>query len=128
MILVDTSVWIEYFRQRAGITVLFEEKLLARELSAPSFVFGELLQGARNKRERSVLHQVWASLPRLREDDIWIQAGEFAGKTTIFAKGVGLIDVAILHTARQHQAKLWTLDKKLLKLVLPSERFDPACA
>jgi predicted nucleic acid-binding protein len=125
LIVVDTSVWIEYFRQRGNIPAVVEERLITRELCAPSFVFGELLQGARDKRERDILLRVWESLPRLREDGVWIQAGEFAGRTRTFAKGVGLIDVAVLHIARLHQATLWTLDEKLRKLILPNERFDP---
>jgi predicted nucleic acid-binding protein len=124
MILVDTSVWVEFFRQKGALVSIFEEKLVARELCAPSFVFGELLQGAKDARERSILHKVWASLPRLEEEGVWIRAGEFASKHKTFAKGVGLLDVAILMTARHHQTRLWTLDKKLRGLMNASEQFN----
>ena len=51
MIIVDTSIWIEFFK---GNTKVFEElkELLEKgNVLGVEWIFGELLQGARDKRE-----------------------------------------------------------------------------
>ena len=55
MILPDTSVWIEFLRQRQPLTAEFERLLSEHRLVAASPVFGELLQGTRDDTEREGL-------------------------------------------------------------------------
>ena len=41
----------------------------------------------------------------------------------LFSKGIGLIDCAIIISARRHHAKIWTLDKKLNNILEEEEKF-----
>ena len=45
------------------------------------------------------------------------EAGEFAGRRRLGDHGVGLIAAVILVAARKARAKLWTLDRKLSRLL-----------
>jgi predicted nucleic acid-binding protein len=128
VIVVDTSIWIEFFRGRLPNLAAFEEQLTTRAITAPSFVFGELLQGSRDERERSLLRSVAVSVEQIDETGVWLDAGDFASKHKTFARGVGLIDVAILLVSRRRRARVWTLDKNLRALLRKEERFDPAKA
>ncbi len=115
MTVVDTSVWIEYLRGNQGIANLLIQMLNNRKVTAVSAVFGELLQGVRNKRERAVITGFWENLPSASETGIFIEAGLLSLEYNLFTQGVGLIDCYILAYALQHDYAIWTLDKKMQK-------------
>ena len=83
------------------------------------FIFGELLQGVKNSREKDIIHAYWKSVSRLSEPDIWLEAGDYSGKKGLIEKGVGLIDAAIIILALKNGPQVWTLDKKLKSVLEP---------
>ena len=123
MIIADTSIWIEYLKQRDPIFQRVEVLLEIAEILAVECIFGELLQGARNKREREIVEGYWENLPRADEKGLWIEAGLYSGRHKLFAKGVGLIDAAIIVAARRGKAKIWTLDIKLSGILPPEIQY-----
>lgn len=120
MIIVDTSVWIEFLRGhqpfQSDMLALIEE----RRIAVPDCVFGELLVGARDERERSLLLAYRDNLPVAGGEGLLIRAGLYAGREKLRDRGVGLIDAAILVAAVESGCPVWTLDGKL-KCVLPGE-------
>jgi predicted nucleic acid-binding protein len=64
MILVDTSVWVEFLKGHHPYLDQMKQLLEDREILAVEPVFGELLQGARDDRERRVLLDFWENLPK----------------------------------------------------------------
>ena len=126
MILVDTSVWIEFFRSNQAIFSVLAPEIERQNALAVECVFGELLQGVQNSRESAIISDYWNNLPRIDESGLWIEAGTYSGKNKLFAKGIGLIDVFLIAVAKKHRAKLWTLDKKLLSALQSAEIFTTA--
>lgn len=124
MIVADTSIWIEYLRGRPSFIdtmgVLIDEgKVVALEC-----VFGELLQGAKSQREKNILTGYWQELPKVDEVGIWIDAGLLSYKNKLLAKGVGLIDLAIVSAARNNGLRVWSLDKQLKSILEAHEIFE----
>ena len=118
MIIADTSVWIEYLKgKNPEITQSLKPRLERRKVVAISAVFGELLQGVKNKREREVINSFWKNLPHVDETDLFIEAGNIANEYKLYSKGVGLIDGYILSAALRHNLPIWTLDKKLDRVI-----------
>lgn len=120
MIIVDTSVWIEFFRGNPLYFENFAGLLSGRELIGLPWVFGELIQGARNKKEVETLTRTWDYIPKPEQsvtERAWIQAGTESFKGKWLARGVGLIDAAIFSVALDLQVKVWTLDKKLVEIL-----------
>lgn len=117
MIIADTSVWIEFLKGNAEIISLLTPYMRRGDVVATSAIFGELLQGVRNKRERQVVEAFWNSLPKVDENLLFIEAGKLSNKHKLYARGVGLIDCYILAAALKHDYALWTLDKKLLSVI-----------
>lgn len=117
MILADTSVWIEYLKGNVEISGIFTPYLKRNHIVASSAVFGELLQGVKNKRERTVIEQFWLNLPRLDENALFIEAGRLSNQYKLYSRGIGLIDCYLLAAALKNDCALWTLDKKLLEAV-----------
>ena len=125
MIILDTSVWIEYFRGNPPFYKHVSDLLVRNEVCAVSPIFGELLQGAGNTGERAVISEIWNNLPKAPEDELFIRAGTESGRNKWPDKGVGLIDGVILMAARENVSFIWTLDRKLMRLLKPEEKYHP---
>jgi predicted nucleic acid-binding protein len=116
MTLVDTSVWIDFFRQSdPSIDKTLSDLLENNEVVALSAVFGELLQGAKNKSEEKTILEFWEYLPKVEEEELLIEAGKLSREHGLSAKGVGLLDSCILAASRMNNLQVWSLDKKLLE-------------
>ena len=119
MIIADTSVWIEFLKGNELVFSKMQALLENLEIVALEPVFGELLQGAKNKRERQIILDYWKNSPRIDIQDLWIDAGLYAGEKKLFSKGVGLIDGYIIVASLKTSAQVWTFDEKLSKILQP---------
>ena len=118
MIIVDTSVWIEFLKGKdSDILNNFLVLLKKREVMAVSPVFGELLQGAKKEKERKIISGFWQNLPKTDEENAFIKAGELSYQQKLNDKGIGLIDAYILAVALENDFSVWTLDKKLQRAI-----------
>lgn len=110
MILVDSSVWIDHFRN--------DNKLLSMLLSNGAivmheFILGELAIG--NFKNRKVILSLLDSIPKLSKltHDEFIY---FLEQNSFYGRGVGFVDIHLLGSTKLAGVKIWTLDKSLLKL------------
>lgn len=107
VLLVDTSVWIDHFRQRdARLSAALE----AGEVLTHPFVIGELACGA--LRNRATVLELLAQLPSAASaahDEVMhlIDSHKLAGT------GVGWIDAHLVAAVRITGATLWTHDAAL---------------
>jgi len=123
MILIDTSIWIEFLKAKSPYYDEVSDLLEENRVLALSCIFGELLQGAKSKRERTIIKDIWTYLPRIDERHLFIKAGLESGIKKWTDKGIGLIDSVIITSARQTNAKIWTLDKKIQTILKSNERY-----
>ncbi len=70
MILIDSSVWIDFLKCRPFIFPIVQTLLERQSIVATGCVFGELLQGAKNSRERDIIFEYWDNLPKRDEDGL----------------------------------------------------------
>lgn len=122
MVLLDTSVWIEYFRPRpqinpAIVALLLEERRVVTCLP----VRAELYSGVYFPEARRKF--VWAfDASRTIDPDwnavgTWDQLASFAQVAHRRGLGLpGLVDRMILLAARESDGYLWTLERKLQRL------------
>ena len=108
MILVDTSVWIEYFRK--GDETL-ESLLDEGQVLMHPYVMGELACGALESRERIL--RDFTDMPQLgkaTDEEVlyYIEHHQLMGS------GVGYLDAHLLASVHlAENVRLWTRDKKL---------------
>ena len=115
MILADTSIWIEFLRQsNSAVNDRMLLQLEEGDIFTLSAVFGELLQGVKNRDEYDLILDFWKSTPKIREDMLFIEAGKLSSTYKLLSNGIGLIDCYILAGAITSGIELWTLDKRLL--------------
>ncbi|WP_432713681.1 PIN domain-containing protein [Pedobacter sp.] len=114
MIILDTSVWIEYFKGNEPYFSQCQQSLEESEIGTIEIIFAELLQGALNKREVETIKAYYELIPKLNIDTLFMLAGEFSRNEKLISKGIGLIDACIITATIKSKAKLWTLDKKIM--------------
>ncbi len=123
MIILDTSIWIEFLKNNPAYYLPVKGLLENRRVLAIECIFGELLQGAKNKREIEVISLYWDNLPKAAMENGWIEAGIYSSLNKLTSHGVGIIDCFIIVTARKVNAQIWSLDKKLNSLLKKEEYF-----
>jgi len=123
MIILDTSIWIEFLKNNPEYYSKVKDLLENRKVLAIECVFGELLQGAKNKREIEIISLYWENLPKEIIENGWIEAGKYSSINKLTSIGVGIIDSFIIVTARKVNAPIWSLDKKLNSLLNKEEKY-----
>jgi predicted nucleic acid-binding protein len=123
-VVFDTSVWIEYFKANPDFFGPCQQLLEGRSVYAMDIIFAELVQGARGRRELSVIGGYYESLPRLHNGGLIYEAGLFSQQEKLISKGVGLIDAIIIYGVMKHSLQLWTLDKKIMKFLSSDYLFE----
>ncbi|EKR74735.1 PIN domain-containing protein [Leptospira noguchii] len=124
MILVDTSVWIEFFRGNEPYYSELKELIESSEVLVHEVVFGELLQGCKNKNEVSFILEYWKNLNTLTSDGSFLSAGKLSFESKHIDKGIGLIDSVLINEVRSNKLRLWTLDKKILNVLDKKEIYS----
>jgi predicted nucleic acid-binding protein len=118
-VLIDTSVWIDHFRNgnAALVTLLGQDAALTHPM-----VIGEIACGtppAPRTRTLDDLHQ----LPMIQDAGLR-ETMAFIERASMYGMGCGLIDMVLLtSTLITPGATLWTLDKRLAAL---AQRFGVA--
>lgn len=125
-ILVDTSVWIDYFRGKENVQTALFGHIEQGRVCTLGCIFAELLQGAGSVKESDVLLSYFESLPRLEENgSLWIEAGKLSNQKKLISKGIGIIDAVLMISAKKQGCQIWTLDKKILKELDREHIFHP---
>jgi predicted nucleic acid-binding protein len=108
VILVDTSIWIDHFREANEVleALIFRDDVLTHP-----FVIGEVAMG--NFRQRNVILEEMRGLPHAisaTDDEVL----DFVREHSLFGLGIGYVDAHLLAAARlTGDAALWTRDKRL---------------
>ena len=114
MVLLDTSVWIEYFRQIEPVASQVTDLLEDQQVITVEPVFSELMFRARDIKERNVIRTYWQILPRAEfKEESMFDASSFAFDSELYGNNVSLIDVVIIRSAQRGGYKLWTLDDRV---------------
>ena len=116
-VVIDTSVWIEYLKGNAEFFDVCQELLENGRVYGLELIFAELLQGAKGKREVDKIITFASLVPTLDEPYLIIEAGLLSQESNLVNQGVGLIDAVIIHSVKKNELVLWTLDKKLRKVI-----------
>jgi tRNA(fMet)-specific endonuclease VapC len=112
-ILIDTSVWIEYFRnQSAGLVGLVEKIAKSGEICVPRVVLAELIKGAKSEKEITVIEQFMEAFTIVDQtDQTWLKAGRLSYELKRKGKNINLADCYIAVLAQENDCAVLTLDR-----------------
>lgn len=110
MTLVDTSVWIDFFRGKTRAGSL-EDLLEDNEVLLQSSVLGELVLGGLGTRREAVVADLGRlpTAPCVPDDEVL----ELVVGRQLQGRGIGWVDVHLLASALVSGCNLWTFDRAL---------------
>ena len=110
MILVDSSIWVDHFRELDPVL----DGLLRRQLVlCHPFVIGEVMMGS--PRNRQGILRLLNRLPKAKATTDR-EVLEFVEGNRLFGKGIGYIDAHLLASVRlASPATIWTRDRRMAK-------------
>ena len=118
-VLVDTSIWIEYFRtgnNSEKLDFLIDENLIVIN----DLILAELVPPLRVRRQRRIV-EILHNINKLELTINWDQLIEFQFKCLKNGlKGIGIPDLIIAQNAKQNHCEIYSLDShfKLMKDIL----------
>ena len=117
-IIVDTCVWIEFFREPASEFTLHLKSLLReRKVIMVGMVMAEILQCVKTPKEASLVEQNLAKLPYLEiTRDIWVTAGKMSSSLRRAESIIPLSDLIIAAIALSGNHEIFTVDQHFNKI------------
>ena len=112
-VLIDTSVWIAYFKASdPALVELVENIMTVAEICVPKVVLAELTQGARTEQEVLAIGEFVGAFTILdQQKEIWDKAGKLSFKMKRKGVSIPLVDCYIAVIANENQCRLLSLDK-----------------
>lgn len=120
MVLVDTSVWIEFFdRKNPSVRGDLEALLRQGEVATAGLVLAELRRGCRSTSQVRGLLQAMEPLLYLEADrDSWLRAGELVAECSARGYQIGVADCLLAALAIRESAFIFTLDRDFERIPL----------
>jgi tRNA(fMet)-specific endonuclease VapC len=117
-VLVDTSIWIEFFnKDHSGPGDTLEQLLLEGRVLTTGIVLTELLQGAKVEGEFEAIKETLSALPFLEPSlATWIEAGRIS--FLLRRKGITIptTDLILGSLALENHCTVFTLDPHFKKI------------
>jgi predicted nucleic acid-binding protein len=110
MVLVDTSVWIRAFSNRAPLAEELERLLDLNEVAGHDLIYGELLIGDRGGRKQFLAK--YKKMTQMATVPHW-EVVALVEHRHLHGRGVGWIDIHLLASALVSKSQLWTADPRL---------------
>lgn len=112
-VLVDTSVWVDYFRGTSPpVSEKMDSLLSEAVVCVPKIVLAELLQGAKSDREVAAIEDFLEAFTIIDHGpDTWMKAGKLSRRLRSRGRTIHLIDCYIAVIAEESRCALFTLDE-----------------
>lgn len=122
-VLVDTSIWIDFFKGPSPpIYETLSILLRNRQVVIAGIILVELLQGARNEKEVKNITHLLKPLDRVNfEEEWWEEAGLFSQRLRQKGLAIPTLDILIALLALKNNLTLYTHDKHFSMIARHSE-------
>ena len=112
-ILIDTSVWISYLRDKAtAFSKQVDDILSKNEIYVPKIVMAELIQGSKSDREIAVVKDFADAFHIIdQKEDTWLKAGRLSFSMKRKGITVHIIDCYIAVIASENGCGIFSLDE-----------------
>ena len=119
LILVHSSVWIDYYRPR-GATELkrrLQQELGRGTIATIGLIAVEVLQGAPNPKILETLQEDFLGLHWLEmPQSLWLEAARVGGRLRRVGVSIPATDVVIAATALHYGCRLWHRDEDFTRV------------
>ena len=111
-IIVDTSVWIEYLKNKPTLAEKLDRQLLAGDIFTVGPVVAELLQGVKTEKDYRMLKRSIDGLPFIETTfENWVLAGDISYKLRRKGITIPITDCVIAALAIHNNTSVMTYDR-----------------
>jgi len=111
-VLIDTSVWVDFFRGRANIVKPVKMLIVSNQAVLCGVVISEIVQGIKAVKEQQIVKEAFRGIPYIEMDrTCWEEAGNIALKLRERGKIVPLTDIVMATLAIHNELEIFTFDK-----------------
>ena len=112
-VLVDTSIWIAYFKDAdPALTEKIDDIITFSDVYVPRVVIAELIQGAKTEKEISVIKDFVEAFHVIDQtENTWLRAGRLSFSMKRKGLTVNIVDCYIAVIAHENNCKIMTLDE-----------------
>jgi len=111
LVLVDTSVWIDYFRKKDPAYSKVDNLMEEEEVGICRLIIAELLQGAKGSKEIEIILDLPCVFPVIDElSDTWEKTGLLANQLRGQGITIGLADCYLATLAHQNNVRIFSHD------------------
>lgn len=112
MVLVDTSIWIDYLQKNNTFGEKVTRLIDQGEVAVAGLVVAELIQGAKTNKEVKLIRSFIEAFEFLKEgSETWEKAGILSFELRKKGKIIGLADCYLATLALENNLAIFTLDK-----------------
>jgi predicted nucleic acid-binding protein len=117
-VLIDTSLWIEYFRGKNQLVIREIELLIdQRKARTLPIILAELLRGCLTSKETKIIQATIGEIPTFEfPGHFWAEVGLFCFGLARKGFSCGLIDGYIAKAAIDSECFLFTQDKDFIRI------------
>jgi predicted nucleic acid-binding protein len=118
MVIIDTSVWIAFFKpahspEKSSVTHLLDEE----RVMLVGVVLSELIQGTRSAQDRKQLQDTLIALPYLEmTPHTWLLTGEMGAQLRGKGLTVGIPDLIVAALAQEFDCQVYSLDSDFRRI------------
>jgi hypothetical protein len=116
-VLVDTCIWIDYFRDEPGLSTTLSDLIKKGVVFTAGIVLFELFQGIKNEKEKNLLKEVFKGINYVEmKTQTWLDAATMV--KTIRCKGTTIppSDIFLAQLAIENDLKIFTIDTHFKKI------------
>jgi predicted nucleic acid-binding protein len=113
-ILIDTSVWIDYFKGNdTPLHYRVDKALTHSHIYIPKVVLAELIQGAKSEKEIAVIEDFIEAFHIIdQKEDTWMKAGRLSFSMKRKGITIHIIDCYIAVIASENGCGIFSLDEQ----------------
>jgi len=101
-VIVDTCVWIEYFRTKSVISDRLRDLISNNLVAGVGIIIAELPQGIKTKKEHDIITDIFDTVEYIEVTrEIWIESGRLARELRSHGKTIPLSDTIIACCAKK---------------------------
>jgi predicted nucleic acid-binding protein len=128
IVLVDSSIWIEFFKKSdTPVSSHLDELLSLGKVVTTGAIRAEITSGAKSLKEFDQLRDYFSALIQLPDPkDMWSRVEQFRFRLRRKGHSVSLIDLIIALAALDYEAAIWSADRdfEVIQKELPIELYQ----
>ncbi len=111
-VIIDTSIWVNFFRGTDSKTVKEVSRLVREERAVlAGLVITELIQGIKKKADEKIVKKTMAALPYYEATrEVWEKTGKKIKELRLKGVNLPLSDVLLATIAEENNCSVFTLD------------------